>query len=76
MLKKLVYSAPVLAAASSFAAGSGAATGWTPSDSDVTAATSTLSTWGGMIIAGIGGVVAVAAGLRLLVKGINRAVGK
>ena len=74
-MKKLMLSVPALAAVSSFAAGSGS-TGWTPAETDVTAATSTLSTWGGMIIAGIGGVVAVAAGLRLLVKGINRAVGK
>ena len=74
-MKKLMLTVPALAAVSSFAAGSGAS-GWTPAESDVTAATSTLSTWGGMIIAGIGGVVAVAAGLRLLVKGINRAVGK
>lgn len=76
-MKKIILSVPALAAVSSFAAGGGAAaTGWTPAESDVTAATGTLETWGGLIIAGIGGVVAVAAGLRLLVKGINRAVGK
>lgn len=74
-MKKLMLSVPALAAVSSFAAGSGA-TGWTPSASDVTAATGTLESWGALIIGGIGGVVAVAAGLRLLVKGINRAVGK
>ena len=42
----------------------------------MTGATSGLVTWGGLIIAGIGGVIAAAAGLRLLVKGVNRAVGK
>lgn len=75
-MKKILLSVPAVAAVSSFAAGGGAATGWTPSAADVTSATGTLESWGGLIIAGIGGVVAVAAGLRLLVKGINRAVGK
>lgn len=75
-MKKILLSVPAVAAVSSFAAGEGAATGWTPSAADVTSATGTLESWGGLIIAGIGGVVAVAAGLRLLVKGINRAVGK
>lgn len=76
-MKKILLSVPAIAAVSSFAAGGGAAAeGWTPSASDVTSATGTLETWGGYIIAGIGGVIAVAAGLRLLVKGINRAVGK
>lgn len=75
-MKKIILSVPAVAAVSSFAAGGGSATGWTPSASDVTSATGTLETWGSLIIAGIGGVIAVAAGLRLLVKGINRAVGK
>jgi len=76
-MKKLILSSPVFAAVASFAAGGGgAATGWTPDEGTVTDATSTLETWGGYIITGIGGVIAVAAGLRLLVKGINRAVGK
>lgn len=75
-MKKIILSVPAFAAVASFAAGEGATTGWTPAESDVTAATSTLESWGGIIIGGIGGVIAVAAGLRLLVKGINRAVGK
>lgn len=74
-MKKILLSVPAVAAVSSFAAGGGAS-GWTPSASDVTSATGTLENWGSLIIAGIGGVIAVAAGLRLLVKGINRAVGK
>ncbi len=74
-MKKIVMSVPAFAAVASFAS-EGGSTGWTPSASDVTSATSDLITWGGYIIAGIGGVIAVAAGLRLLVKGVNRAVGK
>lgn len=74
-MKKVILSVPAIAAVSSFAAG-GSTSGWTPSATDVSSATDSLVTWGGLIIAGIGGVVAVAAGLRLLVKGINRAVGK
>lgn len=38
--------------------------------------TTDLATWGGYVIVGIGVVLVVSAGLRLLVKGINRAVGK
>lgn len=38
--------------------------------------TGDLATWGGYVIVGIGVVLVVSAGLRLLVKGINRAVGK
>lgn len=38
--------------------------------------TEDLATWGGYVIVGIGVVLVVSAGLRLLVKGINRAVGK
>lgn len=38
--------------------------------------TDDLSTWGSYVIVGIGVVLVVSAGLRLLVKGINRAVGK
>lgn len=75
-MKKILLSVPAVAAVSSFAAGDGSAAGWTPSATDVASATGTLETWGSLIIAGIGGVIAVAAGLRLLVKGINRAVGK
>ena len=76
-MKKIIMAVPAVAAVASFAeTGGGAGTGWTPSTQDVTNATSDLITWGGYIIAGIGGVIAVAAGLRLLVKGVNRAVGK
>lgn len=71
-MKKIIMSVPAFAAVASFAD----AGGWAPSKADVTSATSDLVTWGGYIIAGIGGVIAVAAGLRLLVKGVNRAVGK
>lgn len=75
-MKKIIMAVPAFAAVASFAEAGGAGTGWTPSTQDVTNATSDLITWGGYIIAGIGGVIAVAAGLRLLVKGVNRAVGK
>lgn len=73
-MKKVIFAVPAIAAVSSFAA-----VGTTPSwatAANVSSATQGLVTWGGLIIAGIGGVVAAAAGLRLLVKGINRAVGK
>lgn len=71
-MKKLIYAVPALAAVSSFAQ--------TPTNgltqANVEAATSDLVTFGGYIIGGIGVVIATSAGLRLLVKGINRAVGK
>jgi len=73
-MKKLIFAVPALAAASAFAT-TPTAPDWATA-ANVTSATSGLVTWGGLIIAGIGGVVAAAAGLRLLVKGINRAVGK
>lgn len=73
-MKKVIFAVPAIAAVSSFASPS-AAPSWATSQ-NVSAATEGLVTWGGLIIAGIGGVVAAAAGLRLLVKGINRAVGK
>lgn len=44
--------------------------------STVDSVTADLATWGGYVIVGIGVVLVVSAGLRLLVKGINRAVGK
>ena len=75
-MKKVLVSIPLAGALASVFAAGGGASGWTPDQDTVTAATGELETWGGYIIAGIGGVVAVAAGLRLLVKGINRAVGK
>ena len=74
IMKKIIMSVPAFAAVASFAETS--STGWTPSQGDVASATDNLVTWGGLIIGGIGGVIAVAAGLRLLVKGVNRAVGK
>lgn len=75
-MKKIIMSVPAVAAVASFAeTTSGSAPNWATA-ANVESATSGLVTWGGLIIAGIGGVVAAAAGLRLLVKGINRAVGK
>lgn len=73
-MKKVLFAIPAVAAVSSFAS-TPAAPAWA-TEANVTSATSGLVTWGGLVIAGIGGVVAAAAGLRLLVKGINRAVGK
>ena len=73
-MKKIALAIPAVAAVSSFAATS-TAPEWATA-ANVTSATSGLVTWGGLIIAGIGGVIAAAAGLRLLVKGVNRAVGK
>lgn len=75
-MKKSLFAIPVLgAAAASFASTGSTAPSWATA-ANVESATDGLVTWGGLIIAGIGGVVAAAAGLRLLVKGINRAVGK
>lgn len=76
-MKKILMAVPAVAAVASFAETTGGSTApsWATAE-NVTSATSGLVTWGGLIIAGIGGVVAAAAGLRLLVKGINRAVGK
>lgn len=75
-MKKIIMAVPAVAAVASFAETTGStAPSWATAE-NVTSATSGLVTWGGLIIAGIGGVVAAAAGLRLLVKGINRAVGK
>lgn len=75
-MKKIIFAVPAVAAVSSFATTTGGnAPSWATA-ANVEAATDGLVTWGGLIIAGIGGVVAAAAGLRLLVKGINRAVGK
>lgn len=71
---KALLAAPALAAVSSFAAGGGE-TNWN-SEATVTSAVSDIVTFGGYVLTGIAGVIGVAAGLRLLVKGINRAVGK
>lgn len=67
-IKCALVGVPLLAA-SSFAA-------WTPAQTDVDSVAGELSDWGGYVIKGIGIVIVCAAGLRLLVKGINRAVGK
>lgn len=73
-MKKVLYAVPVLAVASFAQTGGG--TGATLDQSTITSATSALEAWGAVIVGGIGGIIAVAAGLRLMVKGINRAVGK
>lgn len=72
-MKKILYAVPAFAAVASFADTN--TPEWATAG-NVTKATEGLVTWGGLIIAGIGGVIAAAAGLRLLVKGVNRAVGK
>lgn len=74
-MKKVLFAVPFAGALASAIASEPTAPSWATS-ANVTAATSGLVTWGGLIIAGIGGVIAAAAGLRLLVKGVNRAVGK
>lgn len=71
-MKKIALAFPALAAVSSFAATT--TNGLT--EANVTKATSDLVQFGGYIIGGIGLVIATSAGLRLLVKGVNRAVGK
>ena len=73
-MKKSILAIPAIAAVSSFATTSNTPD-WATA-ANVTNATDGLVTWGGLIIAGIGGVIAASAGLRLLVKGVNRAVGK
>ena len=75
-MKKIIFSVPAIAAVSSFAAGAGDASSDWNSAATVTDATSELVTFGGYVLTGIAGVIGVVAGLRLLVKGINRAVGK
>lgn len=71
MFKKLIFAAPAVAAVSSFAS----TTSWN-SQEGVTSVTSDLVTYGGYVITAVGTVIAVVAGLRMLVKGVNRAVGK
>lgn len=73
-MKKSILAIPAIAAVSPFATTSNTPD-WATA-ANVTSATDGLVTWGGLIIAGIGGVIAASAGLRLLVKGVNRAVGK
>ena len=74
-MKKLICAVPLALSVASFAAGDAGGSTF-PSEDMVESATSDLVTWGGYIIGGIAGVIAVSAGLRLLVKGVNRAVGK
>lgn len=74
-MKKVLFAVPVAGALASAFAETSNTPDWATA-ANVTNATSGLVTWGGLIIAGIGGVIAAAAGLRLLVKGVNRAVGK
>lgn len=74
-MKKVLFAVPVAGALASAFATESTVPDWATA-ANVTNATSGLVTWGGLIIAGIGGVIAAAAGLRLLVKGVNRAVGK
>lgn len=72
-MKKIVFAFPAIAAVSSFAA---APTTNGLTEANVTKATQDLVQFGGYIIGGIGLVIATSAGLRLLVKSVNRAVGK
>lgn len=74
-MKKLLYSAPVLAIGSA-SAQTGGATSTGLTEQNVQSIADDLVTVGGYVAGAIGGVVAVAAGLRLVIKGINRAVGK
>lgn len=71
-MKKVLALVP-LAAAATFAS-TGSSTGI--DSSTVGLATSGIIATGVAVASGIGGVIAIAAGIRLLVKGINRAVGK
>lgn len=76
MLKKLVYSAPILAAASAFAetgSGSAATVNWTD---QANTAKSELATVVSALVPMVAAVVAMVAGARLLAKLVNRAVGK
>lgn len=74
MLKKLVYSAPILAAASAFAeTGSTATVNWTD---QANTAKSELATVVSALVPMVAAVVAMVAGARLLAKLVNRAVGK
>lgn len=73
-MKKIALSIPAVAAVASFAE-TPASTTWN-STKTIADATSDLVTFGGYVLTGIAGIIGVSAGLRLLVKGINRAVGK
>ena len=54
-MKKIIYAVPGIAAVASFAETGSSAPDWATA-ANVTNATSGLVTWGGLIIAGIGGV--------------------
>lgn len=75
MLKKIAYSAPILAAASAFAetGGSTATVNWTD---QANTAKSELATVVSALVPMVAAVVAMVAGARLLAKLVNRAVGK
>lgn len=74
MLKKLVYSAPILAAASAFAETGGDATvDWAAQGTN--ARNQLVNVVSGLVPM-VAAVVAMVAGARLLAKLINRAVGK
>lgn len=75
MLKKLAYSAPVLAAASAFAetGGTAASIDWATQGTN---AKNELSSVVSGLVPMVAAVVAMVAGARLLAKLINRAVGK
>lgn len=71
MLKKIVYSAPILAAASAFA--ETATVDWS---AQATGAKNELATVVSALVPMVAAVVAMVAGARLLAKLVNRAVGK
>lgn len=74
MLKKIAYSAPILAAASAFAETSGTTTvDWSAQASN---AQGELATVVSALVPMVAAVVAMVAGARLLAKLVNRAVGK
>lgn len=75
MLKKLVYSAPILAAASAFAE-TGAPTSTVNWTDQANTAKSELATVVSALVPMVAAVVAMVAGARLLAKLVNRAVGK
>ena len=74
MSKKIVYSAPILAAASAFAeTGSATTVDWS---AQATGAQNELATVVSALVPMVAAVVAMVAGARLLAKLVNRAVGK
>lgn len=71
MLKKIVYTAPIFAAASAFA--EEVSVNWTE---QATGAKNELVTVVSALVPMVAAVVAMVAGARLLAKLVNRAVGK